>query len=280
MSDAGGGSQAPSSSHLPALSGQPGVDGPRRPELEFLARIRRQVPECFSCTISAKPSPVIWRVAVMNPVSHRGDRGSFVPRASGVLEPTPHPKAPDTFSLFLTHRECKNKQESAEPHDTRPRTHHHPASTMNDSRPTWLPLNHPLPLFFFFGHKSQTDLTSFHPWMFFSKDLKRENKHHHDSIILLEKCIPPPRSGPRSRACVGEAVAYLCSQRHAQGAADVHILRGRPTLVGCPGLQWGAGLCRGAWGDKPGHFMQLFCCFTITLSASGPFPGHCWASPL
>lgn len=62
-------------------------------------------------------------------------------------------------------------------------------------------------------------------------------------------------------------MAYLCSRRHPQGAADVHILWGQPTVVGCHGLEWSAGLRQGAWGDRPGHGMQSFCCFKITLSA-------------
>lgn len=129
-------------------------------------------------------------------------------------------QGPSHVLFLLTYGECKYMRESVEPYDTLPCTYHL-ASTMNNSWLTWLPLNRPLPLFL----PQIPGITSFHPCIFFSKDLKRVNKHHRNSIILLEKVGLPPQSGPRSYTCVGEAVAYLCSQRHPQEADDIHILR-------------------------------------------------------
>lgn len=197
-----------------------------------------------------------------------------MPWASGV-----QPKAPHTFSFFLTYRECKNKRESAEPYDTLPRTYHL-ASTMNNSWPTWLPLNRPLPLFL----PQIPDITSFHPCIFSSKDLQRESKHHHNSIILLETFIPPPRSGPGSCTCVG---------RRWPTSAHGDSPREQPMSTFSGGSrQWWAAM---GWSGVPAsvrvpggtdrgtacsHSVVLKSRLAPTSGAGGPFTGHCWASPL
>lgn len=69
-----------------------------------------------------------------------------MPWASGV-----QPKAPHTFSFFLTYRECKNKRESAEPYDTPTDL---PPSFDNEQFMANLAASQP-PTSSFFCHKSQ-----------------------------------------------------------------------------------------------------------------------------